>query len=92
MCSSPATLYIEWQVLFLIQQNPIHFTPLHTAAQEGHEEVVKLLVEKYKVDVNAKSSVGACTYHAILYLMIYAYHRMALNQYTVPVWVVMSTF
>ena len=30
---------------------------LHVAAQEGHEEVIKLLVEKYKVDVNAKTTV-----------------------------------
>ena len=33
------------------------FTPLHFAAQEGHKEIVQLLID-YKADLNAKDSFG----------------------------------
>ena len=39
-------------------------TPLHIAAEEGHDEIVALLVEKYKVDVNAVDKNGWTPLHS----------------------------
>lgn len=36
------------------------WTPLYIAASEGHEEVVKLLLETRRVDVDSKDPDGCC--------------------------------
>lgn len=40
--------------------------PIHHAAQEGQEEVVKLLIEKFNISVNATSNVSYDIQHALI--------------------------
>lgn len=41
--------------------NALGETPLHVAAEKGHFDVVKILVQNGKADVNAKSLHNRCT-------------------------------
>ena len=36
------------------------FSPLHCAAQEGHVEVAKALIDEYNADLTARNKVSVC--------------------------------
>ena len=61
-------IFIEW-LLYLLLQNG--FTPLHLATQEGHTDMVSLLLEQ-KGDVNFKAKVELI----VLTWLIYPTYRI----------------
>ena len=46
------------------------FTPLHLASQEGHTDIVSLLLEK-DANVNAKAHVSSPNSYFALYVLMY---------------------
>ena len=88
-------------IIICTATQPYDLQPIHLAAQDGREEVIKLLVDKYKVNVNAMGNVREIFRITVYnnqrncnnnYYEFFVIIRMVLNQYILLALMVIYTY